>query len=104
MRAVLRSVLGADTSPLQRLRLLLSVAAIILMVGITVLLQVQFTNRPLQVRELAGKQVSIEKMSDVFISMDLRALQRHFLTTWTWNGVVFLGAWLLLSAVRDTKK
>jgi hypothetical protein len=56
------------------------------------------------VRELAGKQVSMEKLADVFLGIDQIALENHYRRVWTYNGIIFLGAMLLIGALKENGK
>lgn len=89
---------------LDRVRILIALCGIIAMVLLTVISHFSYSTRPLQVRELAGREVSMEKLADVFLGMDQMSMENHYRTMWTYNGIIFLGALLLLRALKDTSK
>ncbi len=72
----------------------LCILAVLLMLGFTVVQEITFSNRPLQIRELSGREVGTDKMVEVFLRMDELALRQHYLFVWTVNGVIFLSALL----------
>lgn len=102
--ASFKHFLGAETSQRQRLRIFIAFLAFAAMIAITVTFQLSYDSRPLQVRELAGREVSMEKLADIFLGMDQMALENHYRTIWTYNGIVFLGALLLLKSLKDATK
>lgn len=73
--------------------------AVVLIIAFTGLQQIKYGNRPLQIQELAGREMSTDKMADVFIRMDELALRQHYLFVWTFNGIIFLSTFLLLKAL-----
>lgn len=93
---------GATLS--QRVCLLVSILAVVLIIGFTGVQELRYSSRPLQIRELAGREVSTDKMADVFIRMDELALRQHYLFVWTLNGVIFLSAILLFKALGASSK
>jgi hypothetical protein len=101
MRNFFKDLLSSDIAPLARARLLVALAAFALMAGITIASQIQFSAKPLQVRELAGKQVSMEKFADIFLGMDQMVMHSHYQLLWVSNAVIFMGALLLLCALKD---
>jgi hypothetical protein len=56
------------------------------------------------VRELAGRDVSMEKLADIFLGMDQMSMYSHYMSIWLVNLVIFLGAVLLLTAIRESPK
>lgn len=88
----------------QRMCLLISILSIVLMIGFTGFQEIKYTNRPPQIAQLAGREVSTEQMADVFIRMDELMLRQHYLFVWTLNGVIFLSAILLLKVLGSSKK
>lgn len=103
MPAFFKRFLGNETGT-QRLRLLISGAALGVMALISIVADVSYSNRPLQVGELAGRQVSMDKLADVFLGMDQITLENHYRRIWTYNGIIFLGTVLLLLSLKDAGK
>ena len=104
MRTFFRHLFGNDVHPVARLKLWVAFLACFLMVGITLAGEIQFAAKPLQVRELAGRNVSMEKLADIFLGMDQMSMHSHYMSIWLANFVIFLGAILLLLAVRENPK
>lgn len=104
MPAFFKHLFGSDTSVSLRLRLLISAVAIAGMAVLSIASEVSYSSRPLQVRELAGRQVSMEKLADIFLGMDQIALENHYRRIWTFNGIIFLGALLLVVSLKDGGK
>ena len=104
MPAFFKRLLGHDLHVLDRTRILIALCGIIAMVLLTVISNVTYTNRPLQVRELAGREVSMEKLADVFLGMDQMSMENHYRSLWTYNAVIFLSALLLLRSLKDSAK
>ena len=88
----------------QRLSFLVTGLAILCMIAVTVIWDMTFNNQPLQVRELAGRNVSMDKLADVFLGMDQIAAQNHYHRLWTYNGIIFLSAILLIRCLKDAGK
>ncbi len=84
------------TAGSHRFCLFVSAVAVVLMIGFTSLQEFMFSKRPLQIKELAGREVSTDKMVEVFLRMDELALRQHYLLVWTVNGVIFLSSLLVL--------
>lgn len=99
----LKHFFSGDAS-LQRVRTTIVGAAIVLMIVVTAISEIRYSSRQLQVSALAGRQVSMEKLADVFLGMDTIAMENHFRRLWTYNGMIFLGALLVFGALKDAKK
>lgn len=80
------------------------ICAIVFMIGFTVVQHLKYVNQPLQIQGLAGREVSTEKIADVFLRMDELALRQHYLYVWTFNGIIFLSTLLLLCGRSAPKK
>lgn len=94
-----------SSAPLsQRVCLLVSLLAVVLLIGFTGVQEMRYSSRPLQIAQLAGREVGTEKMADIFIRMDELALRQHYLFVWTLNGVIFLSVLLLLKALGVATK
>lgn len=104
MPALIKRLFGYDLHTLDRVRILISVCGILIMVALTVVTDVNYTSKPLQVRELAGREVSMEKLADVFLGMDQMSMENHYRRVWTYNAVIFLSALLLLRSLKDAGK
>ena len=104
MPAFFKHVFGNDIHISQRLRLAVTGIAILGMIGVTLMESASYNNRPPQVGALSGKNVSMDKLADVFMGMDEIALERHFHRIWTYNGIIFLGALLLVTSLKDAGK
>lgn len=104
MRTFFKNLFGSDVHPVTRLKIFIAFAAFALMIGVTLVSELQFANKPLQVRELAGRDVSMEKLADVFLGMDQMSMYGHYMSIWLTNLVIFLGAILLLVATRESPK
>ncbi len=97
-------IFGNDMNPTTRIRVLISFSAFVLMIGATLVSELQFMNKPLQVRELAGRDVSMEKLADIFLGMDQMSMLGHYMSIWLSVLVIFLGAVLLLMTIRESPK
>lgn len=104
MLALIKRLFGNDLHSMDRARILISVCGIVLMVALTVVMDLSFGTKPLQVRELAGRQVSMEKLADIFLGMDQMSMANHYQRLWTYNGVIFLSALLLLRSLKEAGK
>ena len=100
----LKHLFAQDMSSSQRMRLLISAIAIAGMAFLSIAGDISYSSRPLQVRELAGRQVSMEKLADIFLGMDQIALENHYRRIWTYNGIIFLSALLLITSLKDAGK
>jgi hypothetical protein len=103
MRA-LSYIFGNDIHPTVRTRVLIAFSAFVLMIGVALVSELQFASKPLQVRELAGRDVSMEKLADIFLGMDQMSLYGHYMSIALTVIVIFLGAILLLTAIRESPK
>ena len=104
MRIFFKHLFGSDVHPVARLKLWVSFLAFVLMIVVTLASEMQFAAKPLQVRELAGRDVSMEKLADIFLGMDQMSMHSHYMSIWLANFVIFLGAILLLVAIRESPK
>ncbi len=104
MRIFFKHLFGSDAHPIARLKMFIAFAAFALMIGVTLFSELQFASKPLQVRELAGRDVSMEKLADIFLGMDQMSMHSHYMSIWLVNVVIFLGTILLLIAIRESPK
>jgi|GEM_PF-2348061 len=102
MRGLWKYLSGAAVN--QRYAPIIAVCSVVLIAVLTLVGQLQIHSRPMQVRELAGRNVSMDKLADVFIAIDQITIARHFASMFIVNVTVFLSALLLIVAIGSSSQ